>query len=77
MLDTVDAVYVVNYSPSSPNLPTAVTSGKRRLDFDDGSRALKNKTFFLDLPGHKNIDQLERELTMRGGKVCVCVCVCV
>lgn len=50
-------------------LEAAVSSGKRRLDFEDGSRALKNKTFFLDLPGHKNLGQLEKQLTMRGGKI--------
>ena len=46
---------------------------KRKLDFDDGSRTLKNKTFFLDLKGYRNQDQLERELTRRGGLVRVCV----
>lgn len=48
---------------------TAAVGGKRRLDFDDTSRAFRSKTFFLDLPGYKNVEQLERELVQRGGKV--------
>ena len=67
-----DSCVYISTGPQSSLVTTTATAavgGKRRLDFDDTSRAFCSKTFFLDLPGHKNVHQLERELVQRGGKV--------
>ena len=59
-------------------LPDApLTRGKRKLNFSTATSSSKNsdllffrgKKLFLDLPGYNKIDQIEHELTQRGGTV--------
>ena len=59
---------------ASTALPTApVTRGKRKLNFSTSTKSdihfFRGKKLFLDLPGYNKIDQIEYELTERGGTV--------
>ena len=51
-----------------------LTRGKRKLNFSTSSKSsdihyFRGKKLFLDLPGYNKIDQIEYELTERGGTV--------
>ena len=68
-------------SSATTALPSApVTRGKRKLNFSTSTSTtsstkssdmyfFRGKKFFLDLPGYNKIDQIEYELTERGGTV--------
>ncbi len=56
-------------------LPMLINSNSTPSASSRKQLEIQNKTFFLHLPKLKNISQLERELTTKGGKVTGTMCV--